>query len=238
MNASPSRRIALALGVAVGTSGCISPPRPVETAPLPAEAARSEADSAAIARARADSIRYPYTEADVKFMSNMIGHHAQALEIAAWADSHGASASVRTLAARIINAQRDEIQIMQQWLRDRQKPVPEPHHSGMAAPGSPSMSSAHAHADHGALMPGMLTADQMRQLDQARGPEFDRLFLTYMIQHHRGAVAMVKDLFSSYGAGQDETVFKFASDVNVDQITEIERMEGMLIDLLFENPSS
>ena len=87
------------------------------------------------------------------------------------------------------------------------------------------------------LMPGMLTLAQMTQLDAARGGEFDRLFLTFMIQHHRGAVSMVNMLFSSYGAGQDETVFKFASDVNVDQITEIERMERMLVDLMFESPS-
>ena len=237
MNGSQSRGLVLAMVAALGTAGCIRAPQPVETAPLPAEAAHSEADSAAIARARADSIRYPYTEADVKFMSNMIGHHAQALEIAAWAPSHGAGASVRTLAARIINAQRDEIQIMQRWLGDRQRPVPEPRSSGTAMASSSAMPAEHGHSGHYMLMPGMLTADQMRQLDQARGPEFDRLFLTFMIQHHRGAVSMVNDLFSSYGAGQDETVFKFASDVNVDQITEIERMEGMLIDLIFENPS-
>ena len=83
--------------------------------------------------------------------------------------------------------------------------------------------------EHDMLMPGMLTEAQMKQLDQARGPEFDRLFLTFMIQHHRGAVSMVKELFDSYGAGQDETVFKFASDVNVDQSTEIARMEKMLV---------
>jgi len=85
--------------------------------------------------------------------------------------------------------------------------------------------------EHVMLMPGMLTDEQMKQLDAARGPEFDRLFLTYMIQHHRGAVEMVKDFFGSYGAGQDETVFKFASDVNVDQTTEIARMEKMLVAL-------
>jgi uncharacterized protein (DUF305 family) len=85
--------------------------------------------------------------------------------------------------------------------------------------------------EHEMLMPGMLTETQMKQLDQARGPEFDRLFLTFMIQHHRGAVAMVKQLFDSYGAGQDETVFKFATDVNVDQATEIERMQKMLVSL-------
>jgi uncharacterized protein (DUF305 family) len=84
---------------------------------------------------------------------------------------------------------------------------------------------------HEMLMPGMLTEAQMKQLDAARGPEFDRLFLTYMIQHHKGAVSMVKDLFDSYGAGQDEVVFKFASDVNVDQTTEIARMDKLLISL-------
>jgi uncharacterized protein (DUF305 family) len=83
-------------------------------------------------------------------------------------------------------------------------------------------------------MPGMLSDAQMKKLDEARGPEFDRLFLTFMIQHHRGAVAMVQQLFGSYGAGQDETVFKFATDVNVDQNTEIARMQRMLFDLELE----
>jgi uncharacterized protein (DUF305 family) len=163
-----------------------------------------------------------YTEADIRFMSHMIGHHAQAIVMAGWAPSHGASGSVRTLAERIINAQQDEIVTMQQWLRDRNQPVPDPHSSTM----NMSMGS-----DHEMLMPGMLTDTQMQQLDAARGKEFDRLFLTFMIQHHRGAVSMVKDLFGSYGAAQDELVFKFASDVNVDQTTEIARMEKMLATL-------
>ena len=107
-------------------------------------------------------------------------------------------------------AQVDEIALMQQWLRDRGQPVPEPH---------PTSHGMHE------MMPGMLSAEQFAQLQAARGAEFDRLFLTLMIQHHRGAVAMVERLFGSYGAGQDETVFKFASDVNVDQTTEIARME-------------
>jgi uncharacterized protein (DUF305 family) len=159
-------------------------------------------------------------------MSGMIAHHAQAITMASWAPTHDASASVRTLAARIINAQRDEIATMQQWLRDRQQPVPEARATGMKM----IMNGA----EHEMLMPGMLTGAQMKQLDQARGKEFDRLFLTFMIQHHRGAVSMVKELFSTYGAGQDETVFKFASDVNVDQTTEIARMERMLAALVFE----
>lgn len=86
-------------------------------------------------------------------------------------------------------------------------------------------------------MPGMLTEAQLAQLDAARGADFDRLFLTFMIQHHRGAVTMVEQLFGSYGAGQDETVFKFASDVNVDQATEIDRMQRMLEELLFATPA-
>jgi uncharacterized protein (DUF305 family) len=191
--------------------------------------ARHEADSAAVAKAKTDSARYPYTAADIEFMSNMIGHHAQAIVIAQWAPTHGASPSIQTLAGRIINAQNDEIAIMQRWLRDRQLPVPDPTASGtkMIMGGM----------EHEMLMPGMLTPDQMKQLDEARGKEFDRLFLTLMIQHHRGAVTMVDELFSSYGAGLDETVFKFASDVNTDQSTEIDRMQLMLADLMFGNPS-
>ena len=180
----------------------------------------SAGDMAAIARARADSARYPYTAADVRFMSHMIGHHAQAIVMAGWAPTHGASPSVRTLAERIINAQQDEITTMQQWLRDRRQPVPE------ARPGAMKMTMGGM--EHEMLMPGMLTETQMKELDAASGTEFDRKFLTYMIQHHRGAVAMVKELFGTPGAAQDETVFKFASDVNVDQTTEIARMERML----------
>jgi uncharacterized protein (DUF305 family) len=186
-------------------------------------AARAAGDSAAAARARADSVRHPYTQADIDFMSHMIGHHAQAIAMARMAPTHGASPSVRTLADRIINAQQDEILTMQTWLRDRHEPVPEANPAGMKM--------MMGGMEHMMLMPGMLTEEQMKQLDEARGPEFDRLFLTFMMQHHRGAVSMVKQLFDTYGAGQDETVFKFASDVNVDQTTEIARMDKMLIAL-------
>jgi uncharacterized protein (DUF305 family) len=165
--------------------------------------------------------RYPSIEADARFMSAMIGHHSQALVMAGWAPTHGASASVRRLAERIMSGQQDEIATMQQWLGDRELPVPEGSHMG-----------------HGHHMPGMLTDAQMKQLEEAKGPEFDRLFLTFMIQHHRGAVAMVKELFGTPGAAQDETVFKFASDANVDQSTEIARMERMLSALPAGEPSS
>jgi uncharacterized protein (DUF305 family) len=190
---------------------------------LPAPARSPGGGPAAVAQARADSARHPYTEADIQFMSRMIGHHAQAIVMSRWAPTHEAGPAIRRLADRIINAQQDEITTMQRWLADRLLPVPEARPTGMRM----VMNGV----EHDMLMPGMLTESQMKQLDQARGPEFDRLFLTFMIQHHRGAVSMVKDLFDSYGAGQDETVFKFASDVNVDQSTEIARMEKMLVSL-------
>jgi uncharacterized protein (DUF305 family) len=188
-------------------------------APAPSPAA-AQGEAAAVARAKADSLRNPYTAADVQFMQGMIGHHAQAIVMAGWAPSHGASSSVRVLCERIINAQQDEILTMQTWLGDRHQMVPE------AKPGPMRMMVNGK--EQAMLMPGMLTAEQMHQLDLARGPDFDKLFLTDMIQHHRGAVSMVKDLFGTYGAGQDEVIFKFASDVNVDQTTEIARMERML----------
>jgi uncharacterized protein (DUF305 family) len=162
-------------------------------------------------------------------MSAMIHHHAQAIVMANWAPSHGANGSVRTLAERIINAQQDEIATMQRWLRDRGQPVPEPASgSSKGALHTGGMKMKMNGVEHEMLMPGMLTEDQMRQLDQATGPQFDRLFLTLMIQHHRGAVSMVQDLFGSNGAAQDEIVFKFANDVSVDQSTEIARMQKML----------
>lgn len=181
---------------------------------------------AAMARARADSLRYPYTTADIEFMSGMIHHHAQAIQISKWAPTRGASPAIVRLTERIINAQRDEINLMGTWLKDRNQTVPEADTMGTGG------HAAMGHAGHGApMMPGMLTAEQLAQLDAARNGEFDRLFLTFMIQHHRGAVDMVKSLFSSRGAGQDETVFKFASDVETDQTTEINRMLQMLLEL-------
>jgi uncharacterized protein (DUF305 family) len=219
MTRSLSRRGLLALAVALPATGCSHPSQSAAPA-TPAPVAATASDSASIARARADSLRHPYTEADVYFMSGMIHHHAQAIVMAGWAPTHGASHQVQTLSARIINAQQDEIATMQRWLSARQQPVPEATPTGMMM----NMGGM----EHEMLMPGMLSDAQMHQLDQARGTEFDRLFLTFMIQHHRGAITMVDQLFGSYGAGQDETVFKFASDVNVDQSTEIVRMQQML----------
>jgi uncharacterized protein (DUF305 family) len=174
-------------------------------------------------------VRQSHTAADVHFMTAMIGHHAQAIDMARWAPTHGASPPLLVLAERIINAQQDEIALMQQWLRDRQLPVPE----ARAVPMKMTMGGV----EHAMLMPGMLTDDQMKELDQARGKEFDRLFLTFMIRHHRGAVTMVEDLFKSQGAALDDTVFKLASDVSADQTSEIERMEKMLFTLTTGIPS-
>ncbi len=178
---------------------------------------------AAIARARADSMRLPYTRADIDFMSGMISHHAQAIKMASWAPTHGASAALVRMAERIVVGQADEIELMQSWLRDRLQPVPEADPAGMKM--------KMGDMEHVMLMPGMLSEEQMKQLDAARGVEFDRLFLTFMIQHHRGAIAMVRTLFSSHGAGQDETVFKFANEVEIDQTEEIARMQQMLLEL-------
>jgi uncharacterized protein (DUF305 family) len=158
-----------------------------------------------------------FTSADVHFMTGMIAHHAQAVLIAGWAPSHAASAAVRALCERIVVGQRDEIVLMQRWLGDRHEPVPgaDPAHHTM-----PGMETA--------MMPGMLTPDQLAQLDSARGLEFDRLFLKFMIQHHQGAITMVNQLFGSQGGGEEEIVYRFASDVYADQTTEIDRMNRML----------
>jgi uncharacterized protein (DUF305 family) len=153
-------------------------------------------------------------------MSGMIPHHAQAVIMAGWAPTHGARKDVSILCERIVVAQRDEIHLMQNWLRDRGLPVPD------------ATSTRHMMKMNGKmqamLMPGMLTDKEMAALDQARGPEFDRLFLVGMIKHHQGAINMVDKLFNSYGAAQDETVFKFANDVYADQSIEIDRMRQML----------
>lgn len=162
----------------------------------------------------------PHSPADVHFMSGMIHHHAQAVLIARWAPTHGASAELQRLAERIVVGQNDEIELMQTWLRDKNEPVPE----ATAGPMRMKMDGM----DHEMLMPGMLTDAQLKELDAARGTAFDRLFLAFMIQHHEGAITMVNTLFASPGAAQDETVFRFASDVYADQSTEIARMQQML----------
>jgi uncharacterized protein (DUF305 family) len=187
------------------------------TFPLSAIAARQHGGDPV---PRPDLVRAPYSDADVEFMAGMVPHHAQAVLIAGWAGSHGARPDVRVLCERIVVGQRDEIETMRNWLRDRGRPVPDPDatHHRMKMNG----------VEHDMLMPGMLTPEELARLDKARGQEWDRLFLEAMIRHHQGALKMVDDLYGAHGALQDEDVFKFVSDLYADQTTEIERMEKML----------
>jgi uncharacterized protein (DUF305 family) len=210
-----------------GTSPTTTP-APEQSASQSAAAAQS--NQAAMAQARADSVNRPWSQADVAFMDGMISHHAQAILMAGWAPSHGASASVQTLCGRIINAQKDEIRTMQGWLRDRGQPVPEPNPHGMMMTMNGQQKPM--------LMPGMLTDEELKTLDAARGEEFDKLFVTDMIKHHQGAVGMVHDLYETRGAGEDELVFKLASDIQIDQTTEINRMEQMLFQMTAAAPGS
>lgn len=189
-----------------------------ETTPQPQSS--SNAQFEALYKARTDSARSRFTDADVRFFTGMISHHAQALVMAALAPTHGAGPAVQTLCRRILNAQNDEIHLMQRWLEDRGQPVPEVQVDGL---------NLMIHGAGGVMtMPGMLTQGQLQELDRARGSEFDRLFLTYMIQHHKGAVTMVHELFATDGAANDELAFKLASDIQADQTTEIARMEKLL----------
>ena len=208
----------LAILAAAGCSGATG--GTVEPAPQPAAA---NAEFEALYRARQDSAMMLYTEADVRFMTGMIGHHGQALVMAALAPPNGAGPSIRTLTARVINAQKDEIATMQGWLRDRGQTVPE-----VEITGTTMIVHGPEYAMH---MPGMLTKEQLGELEAAQGSEFDRLFLIYMIQHHQGAVTMVHELFATDGAGLDGVVFKLASDIQADQTAEIARMESMLASL-------
>ena len=189
----------LLLAAAIPTTRAQSPPDPV---------------------ARPDLVRYPYGQADIDFMAGMIPHHAQAVLIAGWAASHGARDDVRILCERIVVGQRDEIAFMRNWLRDRGQTVPA------------ADATHHRHTmngvEHDMLMPGMLSPEELAQLDKARGSEWDRLFLIFMIRHHEGATKMVDDLFKTYGALQDEDVYTLASDIYADQTTEIDRMHKLL----------
>ena len=157
----------------------------------------------------------PHTAADTQFMQHMIMHHAQAVEMAALIESHTENKEIRTLGARISKSQDDEIKFMKRWLAARGEPV------------APAMHQMHG-MDHEMLMPGMLTAKQMDALKNAKGEEFDRLFLTGMIQHHNGALIMVKDPFDTAGAGQDAELFNFATDVDSGQRAEIKVMQNLL----------
>ncbi len=159
------------------------------------------------------------SQADVEFMQGMIMHHSQAVEMTALIPSHTENKNLRSLGARISSSQSDEIKFMQRWLTARGEPV------SMAMPGMPDMEKS---GQPMALMPGMLTPEQMEALRKAKGAEFDHLFLIGMIQHHNGALTMVKDLFDTAGAGQDADLFNFATDADNTQRAEIKIMQTML----------
>ena len=163
----------------------------------------------------------PRSPADVQFMQGMIMHHAQAVEMTALIESHTQDKDVRSLGARISSSQADEITFMKRWLASRGESTSQPitQMSGM------DMSS---HSGHSMLMPGMLTSKQMEALKNAKGEEFNQLFLTGMIQHHNGALIMVKELFAKAGAGQDAELFNFVTDVDSGQRAEIRIMQTML----------
>jgi uncharacterized protein (DUF305 family) len=159
------------------------------------------------------------SQADVEFMQGMIMHHSQAVEMTALIPLHTENKDLRSLGARISSSQTDEIKFMQRWLIARGEPV------SMAMPGMPDMDKS---GQPMALMPGMLTREQMEALRKAKGAEFDHLFLIGMIQHHNGALTMVKDLFDTAGAGQDADLFNFATDADNTQRAEIKIMQTML----------
>jgi uncharacterized protein (DUF305 family) len=165
-----------------------------------------------------------YTDADVKFMQGMIHHHAQALDMTALLTKNTASEDMRKLGLRIQVSQTDEIKMMQQWLQAHGQTAPDPHALHMPGMVMPGM-------DHGPMMPGMLTPEEMAHLAELKGAAFDRAFLEGMIRHHGGALTMVRELFATPGAGQDSDIFAFASDVDADQRMEIDRMNSMLREL-------
>lgn len=165
----------------------------------------------------------PLSKKDVDFMQGMIMHHAQAVEMTALIESRTENKDIRLLGAKISQSQQDEMEFMKRWLEARgekvEMPMPQMPHGG------------HNHGAHNSghhLMPGMLTPEQMNALKKAKGAEFDRLFLTGMIQHHEGALVMVKELFETSGAGQDAELFNFATDVDNSQQAEIKIMRNLL----------
>ncbi|HKP67698.1 MAG TPA: DUF305 domain-containing protein [Pyrinomonadaceae bacterium] len=168
----------------------------------------------------------PLSDKDVEFMQGMIMHHGQAVEMTALINERTSNKNLRLLGARISHSQAEEMKFMERWLKLRGEPTSMPMASMQHMPGM-DMSS---HQHHQMLMPGMLSEEQMKALKNAKGDEFDRLFLSGMIQHHKGALVMVEELFNTAGSGQDSELFNFATDVDSGQRAEIRIMESMLGD--------
>lgn len=191
-----------------------------QSVPIIQPGAPGQASKDVSAAKAADESHVGYTDADITFMQGMIHHHAQALDMVDLLNRNTSSDAMRQLGKRIALSQTDEIKMMQNWLRARGKEAPDPRAHAMA--GMPGMSMDHV------MMPGMLTADQMKHLAELKGPEFDKAFLTGMIQHHKGALTMVKELLGTAGAAQDADIFNFSANIEADQSAEIERMTDML----------
>lgn len=226
MTAEPKRRLVLALAGLV--AACAGGPSSRTASPSGMEPAADSGDAPIVQPgAPGEDARtfspeelsevegVSYTEADVRFMQGMIPHHRQALIMTELVRRYATTDAVRQMALRMEISQRDEIALMETWLRNHGEPTRLP---GTEAGEMP-------------MMPGMLSAEQMEELRGARGVEFDRLFLEYMIQHHQGAIEMVTKLFATPGAAQESTVFKFAEDVDADQTMEIQRMRRVLQDI-------
>jgi uncharacterized protein (DUF305 family) len=206
-------RSALIAALALGVGACKTASGGSSTGTRILQPGAPGQDTKTIDTAQAtDLSKVGHTPADVKFMQGMIGHHAQAVEMVALIADRTASEDLKRLGLRIRVSQEDEMNMMRKWLEVRGEKIPGPH----------------AHHEPGGFMPGMLTSEEMAQLAQAKGKEFDRLFLQGMIKHHGGALMMVDDLFKSPGAGQEGDIFAFASDVDADQRMEMERMYMML----------
>jgi uncharacterized protein (DUF305 family) len=210
-------RLVLVSAIAVGVSACKTASGGSSAGTRILQPGAPGQDTKSINTTQAtDLSKVGHTPADVKFMQGMIGHHAQAVEMVALINERTQSEDLKMLGLRIKVSQDDEMDMMRKWLEARGEKVPGPH----------------AHHEPGGFMPGMLTAEEMTALANAKGKDFDRLFLMGMIKHHGGAITMVEELFKTPGAGQDGEIFAFASDVDADQRMEIERMGMMLRELM------
>jgi uncharacterized protein (DUF305 family) len=217
--AALSAMLTIASSAACGTAAGQSRP----AAQPPTSTGTSGTSDPAPAGGRTDAAQPRYTQADVRFMQGMIAHHGQAVVMTALVPTHTQNRGLRLLAQRIGISQHDEMAAMRRWLEDRGEPVApaglDGDMAGMAHANMPGMDYA--------TMPGMLSPAELAQLGAATGPEFDRLFLRYMIRHHEGALAMVAQLLATPGAGQEPQLFGFASDVDADQRAEIARMQAL-----------
>lgn len=205
--------ILCAAGAACRSTGAVAVSTPADAPPAIIQPGAPGQANKVISREQAtDLSKVQATEADIKFMQGMIGHHSQALEMTALIPDRTAKREMLLLGQRISVSQADEIEMMKTWLKKRGAEIP----------------SEHAHHMPGGMMPGMLTTEQMAELAAAKGEAFDQLFLKGMIQHHQGALDMVDELIKIPGAAQEGDINAFAADVDSDQRMEINRMRALL----------